>query len=64
MQLRARLDRLETSYPTRHEIWTQDDELPDVYHFKALTLDGDALNKRAETSPSLQIIRIVWERVT
>ena len=64
MRLKTRLDKLETSYPTRHEVWTQDDDAPDLYHCKELTLTGDALSKRADASPGLQVIRIVWESVT
>jgi len=64
VRLRTQLDRLEMLAPTRHEIWTQDDDVPGVYHHKELTLDGDALSRRADTSPGSQVIRIVWETVT
>lgn len=54
--LGIRLGKLETRAPTRHEVWTQDDDNPDLYHHQSLTL-----SKRAETSPGLQVVRIVWD---
>ncbi len=58
MTFRDRPIRLEQLAPGYLEVWEQDRQRPELYHYEGETLTGDALRRREDTSPGLTVIRL------
>ena len=60
MTTENRPTRLELA-PPYLEVWEQDGGDPELYHFEGETLSTDALNRRADASPGLTVVRVSWQ---
>ncbi len=58
MTFRDRPIRLEQLAPGYLEVWEQDRQRPELYHYEGETLTGDALRRHEDTSPGLIVVRI------
>jgi len=56
--LRGRQTRLEHQVPQYLEVWEQDRQHPELYHYEGETMTGDELRRRADMSPGLTLVRI------
>lgn len=58
MTLSDRPIKLEPLAPPYREVWEQDRQHPEFYHYEGQALTRDALRRREGASPGLTIIRL------